>query len=81
VRRPKIGFDTAFDLWLRQSLGETLCTSISEADSFTNTYLSRPTVEGLIAQHRTARWDHQHLLFLLLTMESWYRTFFVRQVM
>ncbi len=75
VRRPKIGFASAVDLWLRQRLGRQLCQAILAPDSFTRAYLDRDVVETLIREHDQGQRNHQRILFLLLSMEAWYRAF------
>ncbi len=75
IRRPKIGFDTAVDLWLRQRLGQKLQQVIDAADSFAGMYLDRETVGELLHEHDRGYRDHQRVLFLLLSLEAWHRAF------
>jgi asparagine synthase (glutamine-hydrolysing) len=75
VRRPKIGFKSTVDLWLRSRLGECLQRAISTPDSLTRQYLNSAAVEHLIAEHSARRRNHQRILFLVLSMEAWHRTF------
>jgi asparagine synthase (glutamine-hydrolysing) len=75
VRRPKIGFDNALDIWLRARLGAELRCLIEAPDSLANTYLSREAVDGLLAEHLHGRRDHRRVLFLLLSLETWRRAF------
>jgi asparagine synthase (glutamine-hydrolysing) len=73
--RPKIGFDNALDLWLKAKLGEQMRAIVSSADSFTTAYLNPEFVIGLMQEHAEGRRDHRKLLFLLLSLESWYGVF------
>jgi asparagine synthase (glutamine-hydrolysing) len=75
LRRPKIGFTNAVDLWLRARLGARFQQAVAASDSFTATYLDRAVIDGLLNEHLARRRNHQRLLFLLLSMETWYRTF------
>jgi asparagine synthase (glutamine-hydrolysing) len=75
ARRPKIGFDTAVDRWLRARLGRELRQAIGASDSLTQALLSRATVHELLDEHERGRRDHQRLLFLLLSLEAWHRAF------
>jgi asparagine synthase (glutamine-hydrolysing) len=74
--RPQIGFDNALDLWLQTQLGDHMRKVIKSPDSFTNTYLNPEYVLTLMQEHIERRRDHQRLLFLLLSLESWYQVFF-----
>jgi asparagine synthase (glutamine-hydrolysing) len=80
VRRPKIGFTSAVDLWLREVLGQRLRGAVHAPDSLTTAYLEHETVDRLITEHVSRRRNHQRILFLLLSMEAWYQTFILRGV-
>jgi asparagine synthase (glutamine-hydrolysing) len=75
VHRPKIGFTNAVDVWLRARLGAHLQQAIAAPDSFTATYLDPAVVGALLHEHLVGRRNHQRLLFLVLSMETWFRTF------
>jgi asparagine synthase (glutamine-hydrolysing) len=75
VGRPKIGFTSAVDLWLRELLGRHLHAAVQVPHSLTGDYLERQTVDTLIREHIGRRRNHQRILFLLLSMETWYQTF------
>jgi len=73
--RPQIGFDNAVDIWLRRQLGDRMCQFIESRDSFTSNYLNPQYVLLLMQEHSERRRDHQRILFLLLSLESWYKQF------
>jgi len=73
--RPQIGFDNAVDLWLRAQLGEHMRQIVEVPDSFTHTYLNPEYVLCLMQEHVDKRRDHQRILFLLLSLESWHQVF------
>jgi asparagine synthase (glutamine-hydrolysing) len=75
IRRRKIGFDNALDLWLRARLGVELRDLMAEPSSLANSYLSRGTVDRLLDEHASGQHDHRRVLFLLLSLETWRRTF------
>ena len=75
IRRPKIGFDNALDIWLRARLGVELRAMMAESSSLANTYLSRGGVDRLLDEHFSGHRDHRRVLFLLLSLETWRRTF------
>lgn len=74
--RPQIGFDNAVDRWLRAQLGDRLRRIVSSSDSFTSAYLDPHRVRRLMQEHVEGRRDHQRILFLLLSLESWHEVFF-----
>jgi asparagine synthase (glutamine-hydrolysing) len=74
--RRKIGFDNAMDLWLRKELGDRIVQVAKEPRSFINIYLNSDYVLSVIKEHIGEHRDHQRILFLLLTLESWYAAFF-----
>ncbi len=78
ANRKKIGFTSAADLWFRGKIGTQFLEQIADPNSFTQTYLNREGVEHLIQQHLSGRWDHQRVLFMLYSLENWYRVFMER---
>lgn len=71
--RPQIGFDNAMDIWLREELGHRMYDLTMSSDSFTSSYLNRDYVLHLMQEHSNRLRDHQRILFLLFSLESWYR--------
>ncbi len=74
--RPQIGFDNAMDLWLRNQLHDRLSATIRSPDSFSAAYLDPHAVGAILDEHLSGRRDHQRLLFLVLSLESWHAVFF-----
>jgi asparagine synthase (glutamine-hydrolysing) len=74
VRRPKHGFSTPFDAWLRQSLGEEVERRYA-AGSELSDLIDPGTVAELAAAHRSRRADHKRILYCLLELSEWHRTF------
>ncbi len=74
--RPQIGFDNAMDIWLRTHLGDEIRKIIESANSFTKNYLNHNSVSHLIQEHVGQQRDHQRILFLLFSLESWHQVFF-----
>lgn len=73
--RPQIGFDNAVDIWLRSELGSRMRDVVTASDSFTNNYLNQNYVLKLMEEHSNKKRDHQRILFLLFSIESWYHIF------
>jgi asparagine synthase (glutamine-hydrolysing) len=70
VDRPKLGFSTPYDRWLRESLGgevERLFAPGSELAGL----IDPATVRGLVERHRSGRADHKRLLYCLLELGEW----------
>jgi asparagine synthase (glutamine-hydrolysing) len=72
--RPKHGFATPYDDWLRRSLGEEV----------ERRYASRPAlaelvdpaaVARLVGEHRRGRADHKSILYCLLELSEWHAAF------
>lgn len=73
--RPQIGFDNAVQIWLQTQLGAHMRQVITSPDSFTSAYLNPDAVLHLMQEHAERRRDHQRILFLLLSLESWHQVF------
>ena len=71
----KIGFDNAMDQWLKGALGRQSRNALERNDSFAATYLQPNRVRDLLKEHKAGLRDHQRLLFMLLSFESWHRLF------
>jgi asparagine synthase (glutamine-hydrolysing) len=72
--RPKHGFATPYDDWLRASLGEEVERRYSPRSPLAE--LVRPdAVAGLVAEHRRGRADHKAILYCLLELSEWHRAF------
>jgi asparagine synthase (glutamine-hydrolysing) len=72
--RPKHGFATPYDDWLRASLGEEVERRYASSSPLAE--LIRPAaVATLVAEHRRGRADHKSILYCLLELSEWHRTF------
>ncbi len=75
VHRRKIGFNEAMGKWMKQNLDRKLAELISEPDSITRNLLNIEYVRKLQVEHSAGRHDHQRILFLLLSIETWRKVF------
>jgi asparagine synthase (glutamine-hydrolysing) len=74
VRRPKHGFSTPYDSWLRESLGAEV--ERRYAPGAPAAELADPaTVARLVGAHRSGRADHKRILYCLLELSQWHRHF------
>lgn len=75
VNRRKVGFNEVMGKWMRQNLDRMLTESIASPDSITRLLLNRKFVEQLQREHNSGKCDHQRILFLLLSIETWRKVF------
>ncbi len=76
VQRPKKGFQTPFETWMRGELGEHLLAMVCDSNSFTRRHLSIDAVRDLIGAHvRGRRGNLERQLFAIWTLEEWHRAF------
>ena len=74
AERPRHGFFTPYDQWLRESLGEEVERRFAQGEPVSE--LIQPTeVTRLVAEHRSGRSDHKDLLYCLLELSEWHRAF------
>jgi asparagine synthase (glutamine-hydrolysing) len=74
ANRPKHGFATPYDDWLRASLGAEVERRYAESEPLSE--LIRPeAVRTLVAEHRRGRADHKSILYCLLELSEWHRAF------
>jgi asparagine synthase (glutamine-hydrolysing) len=74
VDRPKHGFSTPYDRWLRESLGEEVERRYAPGAPAAN-LIDSATVTGLVTAHRSGRADHKRILYCLLELSEWHRSF------
>jgi asparagine synthase (glutamine-hydrolysing) len=75
VGRPKMGFGVPLDHWFRNELKDLLCDSLLSRKSLERGLFRRETIEGLVHEHTTGRWDHSYRLWSLLVLEQWQQKF------
>jgi asparagine synthase (glutamine-hydrolysing) len=73
-KRPKHGFSTPYDRWLRESLGDEVARRYAPGEPVAE-LLDSDTVGGLVAAHRGRTADHKVTLYCLLELSEWHRTF------
>jgi asparagine synthase (glutamine-hydrolysing) len=71
---PKHGFSTPYDDWLRASLGEEVERRYA-TDRGLAELVDPAAVSGLVGEHRRGRADHKSILYCLLELSEWHRTF------
>ena len=72
--RPKHGFSTPYDDWLRASLGEEVERRYAPGEPLAGVLRSE-AVGQLVAEHRRGRADHKSILYCLLELSEWHHAF------
>lgn len=76
IYRPKAPFASPLRAWIRGQLAEMVSDLLSE-ESIRRRGLYDPAyVTGLIARDRAGREDNSYIIWTLLNVETWFRTFF-----
>ena len=82
VLRPKKGFQTPIERWMKLDLGHYLYEIIDQTGSFSRKFLEVDYAKDLIERHRSGRHGNlERQLFAIWILEEWYRVFFSQSVM
>ncbi len=76
IQRKKRGFSTPVDEWFQNELSTTLEELISSQDSFSSNYFNLHSLKKMILDHRKKKHNYKHELFMLLSLELWYKNFY-----
>lgn len=74
LNRPKLGFSTPYDRWLREELGGEVRRRFAPGSELAST-IDPATVAGLVDAHRSGRADNKRLLYCLLELSEWQSLF------
>jgi asparagine synthase (glutamine-hydrolysing) len=77
-RRSKMGFGVPLDHWFRDELQPLLREVLLDRRSLGRGLFRPQTVERLVEEHVTSRWDHSYRLWSLLVLELWQQKFLDR---
>jgi len=75
AKRPKHGFGVPLGEWFRGELQRYVDEVLLDPSSLGRELFDRRGLEQVLRAHREGRADHGHLLWLLLTVEHWYRLY------
>jgi len=78
IQRKKRGFSTPVDEWFQDTLSETLEDLISDSGSFSQLYFNVNSLKKIIDNHRKKKRNYKNPLFMLLSLELWYKNFYKR---
>ena len=73
-KRQKHGFSTPYDDWFRSSLGDEVARRFAGGSELSR-IVDSATVGRLAAEHRSGRADRKNILFCLMELSEWHRTF------
>lgn len=76
IQRKKRGFSTPVDEWFQDELSDNLTDLISAQGSFSRIYFNLSALQKMIADHRQRKHNYKHELFMLLSLELWYKNFY-----
>jgi len=74
ANRPKHGFATPYDDWLRASLGEEVERRYAPTQPLAGV-VEPEAVRRLVDEHRRGRADHKSILYCLLELSEWHHAF------
>lgn len=78
IHRKKRGFETPVEAWFRQDLYPELITLFSESGSLSRQYFNLEKIIEMVDCHKQGRRNFSKQLFILYSLELWYRNFYQR---
>jgi asparagine synthase (glutamine-hydrolysing) len=75
LKRSKVGFRVAVNDWFRGPMRDYLYDHLTGPKSMTADYYHKAALEKVLADHVTARHNHEKLLWTLLNLEIWHRQY------
>ncbi|NEU09993.1 asparagine synthase (glutamine-hydrolyzing) [Flavihumibacter sp. R14] len=76
INRKKRGFSTPIDEWLKSDLSKLLIDLVESQDSLSRQYLNIDFIKTMVSYHRNKKCDYERQLFIILSLELWYKHFF-----
>ena len=80
-KRGKMGFGVPIDHWFRKELQGLLRDTLQDDTARNRGILDPNTVDRLIDEHQSERWDHSYRLWNLVCLEQWCRMFLDEKAM
>jgi asparagine synthase (glutamine-hydrolysing) len=74
-RRPKAGWRLDVAGWLRNELRDFTLEHLQGRSSVTRPYYDAATLDRVLEDHLKGRKNHETLLWTLLNIEIWHRTY------
>lgn len=77
INRKKRAFETPIGAWFKKELADTLRQLVESSDSFSRNYFNIKFIEEMIWMHVYNRKDYTKHLFMMLSLELWYKNFYL----
>jgi asparagine synthase (glutamine-hydrolysing) len=74
-KRPKVGFRVPVNEWFRGDMRGFLLDHLKGSSSLTRRYYDAAILDGVLDEHLKGRQNHEKLLWTLLNLEIWHRTY------
>jgi asparagine synthase (glutamine-hydrolysing) len=75
IERRKLGFETPVDQWLRDSVASEMQTTLLDSRSAIYEYLRPERVRTLVDDHRSGKQNNFKILFSIIILDEWLRSF------
>jgi len=75
LNRPKMGFGVPLDRWFRSDLRDFAYETLLSPRARSRGYFRMDLVKQLLDEHCNGHANHQYLLWNLLMLELWHRTY------
>jgi asparagine synthase (glutamine-hydrolysing) len=75
LTRPKVGFRLPVNEWFRGPMREYLLDHLRSSAALTRDYYDARTLDTLLDEHLEGRQNHEKLLWTLLNLEVWHRSY------
>lgn len=79
IYRKKRGFSTPIDKWLQTNLAKMVIKLLNANNSACKRYFNIDFINTMIDQHQRRKENFQKQIFLLLSFELWFKSFFMRK--
>lgn len=77
INRKKRGFETPVGDWFKEELASNLIDLIDSDQSFSKQYFNIVAIKNMIHLHKEKKKDYRRNLFMLLSLELWYKNFYL----
>ncbi|RZK77235.1 MAG: asparagine synthase (glutamine-hydrolyzing) [Pedobacter sp.] len=77
IDRKKRGFETPVGEWFKEELSGTLIDLINSNTSFSKQYFNVAAINKMIDLHTRKKRDYRRNLFMILSLELWYKNFYL----
>jgi len=77
IERKKRGFETPVGEWFKNELSTTLIDLIDSPASLSKLYLNTKEIKQMLELHRMKKKDYSRHLFILFSLEMWYKNFYL----